>query len=488
MTMPENPLFLDSTERSKLWKRVIDEIESYTQSVDSLHVGPDLNLDRIHSRLRPLKFDVPMDPMEAIDLVVGGLRDHQIHTSSRRCFGLFVPASSTMGIVADALAAAYNPQLGAWGHCPIGCEVENHVIQALGERFGYQPGQIDGVFASGGTEANHTALLCALTTKFDSYMAEGAGTLHERPIVYTSIESHHSIAKAARLSGLGKASVRLLPVDDSQRMCFDALCNQVEKDVAHGHRPFFVTATAGTTAAGAVDPIPEILTLARKHDMWVHVDAAWGGAAVISPKLRPILAGIEQSDSITFDAHKWLSAPMGAGIFLTSHPDIMRRTFAVSADYMPKDAAGLDIVEPFNHSMQCSRRFIGLKVFLSLLVAGFDGYAQIIERQAEMGVLLKQQLVKNNWRIVNDTKLPVACFVDASGMCRDTASAPDDIVQYVVSSGKAWISSAKLVGKGMVIRACITNFRTDESDIRALMDILNEARTHVASLSASAVK
>jgi glutamate/tyrosine decarboxylase-like PLP-dependent enzyme len=488
MTMNDNPLFLDTAERSKLWKRVIDEIESYTRSVDSLHVGPDLNLEKIHARLRPLKFDNPMDPMAAIELVVGGLREHQIHTSSRRCFGLYVPASSTMGIVADALAAAYNPQLGAWGHCPIGCEVENHVIQALGERFGYPKGRIDGVFASGGTEANHTALLCALVSKFERFMSDGAGALSQRPIVYTSVESHHSIAKATRLSGLGKASVRLLPVDDSQKMCIDSLRDQIAKDIAHGHRPFFVTATAGTTAAGAVDPIPEIVKLARQHDMWVHVDAAWGGAAVLSPTLRPILSGIEQSDSITFDAHKWLSAPMGAGIFLTSHTDIMKKTFAVSADYMPKDADGLDIVEPFNHSMQCSRRFIGLKVFLSLLVAGFDGYAKIIQHQSDMGVLLKQHLAKNKWRIVNDTPLPVVCFVDDSGLCKHAPSASDDIVHFVVSSGKAWISSAKLTGKGMVIRACISNFRTDESDIIALMELLDQARRHVATLTAVATE
>src|SRR5207249_952234 len=143
------------------------------------------------------------------------------------------------------------------------------------------------------------------------------------------------------------------------------------------------------TSAGAIDPIPDLAGIAEREGLWYHVDAAWGGAAALLPELRPRLAGIERADSITFDALKWLSVPMGAGIFLTRHPSILERTFGTGTSYMPRDAAGLDVVDPYSHSMQWSRRFIGLKVYLSLLVAGWDGYAAAIRHQVAMGDRLR---------------------------------------------------------------------------------------------------
>ncbi len=206
--------------------------------------------------------------------------------------------------------------------------------------------------------------------------------------------------------------------------------------------------------------------------LWLHVDAAWGGAAALVPEMSPLLAGIERSRSITFDAHKWLSVPMGAGIFLTRDRTVMDRTFRVQTSYMPKEAAGLDIVDPHLHTMQWSRRFIGLKVFLSLLVAGWDGYAAAIRHQTEMGQLLRRRLAGAGWEIVNNTQLPVVCFVDPSG--------GDDrqkrIALSVVASGEAWISTTLLGGRRTVLRACITNFRTDSSDIEALLATLDRAR------------
>src|SRR5205085_9439575 len=152
-----------------------------------------------------------------------------------------------------------------------------------------------------------------------------------------------------------------------------------------GYLPFLVVATAGTTNAGVIDPLPQVAAVAHDHRLWYHVDAAWGGAAAFVPELRPLLAGIEEADSITFDAHKWLSVPMGAGLFLTRHPQALTRAFHTPTPYMPQEARHLDVVDPFDHSMQWSRRFIGLKVFLSLAVAGWEGYAFAIRHQTEMG-------------------------------------------------------------------------------------------------------
>jgi glutamate/tyrosine decarboxylase-like PLP-dependent enzyme len=231
-----------------------------------------------------------------------------------------------------------------------------------------------------------------------------------------------------------------------------------------------VIATAGTTNAAAVDPIVESGSVARREKLWFHVDAAWGGAAALAPSLSPLLAGMADADSITFDAHKWLSVPMGAGMLLTRHTDILTRTFSTQTAYMPQEAAGLDVVDPHLHSIQWSRRFTGLKVFLSLAVAGWEGYAAAVEHMTAMGHAMRKALAARNWEIVNRSELPVVCFLDQGG------ADPREIAMRVVASGEAWISTTLLRGKDLVLRACITNYRTSESDILALADSLDRAR------------
>jgi glutamate/tyrosine decarboxylase-like PLP-dependent enzyme len=186
--------------------------------------------------------------------------------------------------------------------------------------------------------------------------------------------------------------------------------------------------------------------------------------------VRPLLDGIEHSHSITFDAHKWLSVPMGAGIYLTRDPDILSRTFRTETAYMPREARGLDVVDPHLNSMQWSRRFTGAKLFLSLLAAGWDGYAGAIRHQTRMGVILRQLLASSGWRIENDSPLPVVCFSDPGG------ADPHAIAMKIVASGQAWISTTLLKQSKTVLRACITNFLTAEEDIEALVAALNAAR------------
>ena len=255
--------------------------------------------------------------------------------------------------------------------------------------------QADGVLTSGGAEANQTALLAALARRWPEVASCGLRGLKEEPVFYVSAEGHHSFLKAARAAGLGASSLREIEVTDDLRLDLDLLRAAIQRNLTNGHAPFLLVATAGTTGAGVIDPLPHIASLAREHGLWFHVDAAWGGAAALVPELHSVLDGIELADSITFDAHKWLSVSMGAGIFLTRHPDILSRCFATQTAYMPKESEGMQVVDPFAHSLQWSRRFIGLKIFLSLAVAGWDGYAAAIRHQTEMGELLRDRLIKD---------------------------------------------------------------------------------------------
>jgi glutamate/tyrosine decarboxylase-like PLP-dependent enzyme len=259
----------------------------------------------------------------------------------------------------------------------------------------------------------------------------------------------------------------------------EALATRIAQDRDQGFAPFMVVATSGTTNAGAIDPLPAIAEVAAREKLWLHVDAAWGGAAALVPELRSLLDGIERADSITFDAHKWLSVPMGAGIYLTRHTGILDRTFRTAATYMPREAAELDVVDPCMHSMQWSRRAIGLKVFLSLAVAGWEGYTTAIRHMVAMGALLREQLEASGWQVVNKTPLPLCCFVDGRHAEGRTAEYLHALTMQVVGSGKAWISTARLAGSVPVLRACITNYRTKAEDIAALIATLEEARSRL---------
>jgi glutamate/tyrosine decarboxylase-like PLP-dependent enzyme len=471
---------LDAETRAQLWRKLVDAIEAYATKLETGRVTPPLEPGKLRALLARFDFSAPVDALEALDFLVEGLWKFQTHTPHPRYYGLFNPAPTTMGIAGDALVAAFNPQLAAWSHSPLAIEIEQHLVRAFGARFGYDPAETDGTFASGGMEANHTAVLTALVQAFPEFSSRGVRALAAQPVLYVSAEAHHSLLKAARLCGLGTDAVHKIPVDDSLRMEPEMLASRIAQDRGQGLALFLVAATAGTTNAGAIDPLPAVAEVAAREKLWLHVDAAWGGAAALVPELRPLLDGIERADSITFDAHKWLSVPMGAGIYLTRHTGILDRTFRVGQTYMPREAAGLNVVDPFMHSIQWSRRAIGLKVFLSLAVAGWEGYATAIRHMVAMGALLREQLEASDWQVVNQTPLPLCCFVDQRHAEGRSAAYLHALAMKVVGSGKAWISTTRLAGSVPVLRACITNYRTKAEDIAALIEALEQARNQLS--------
>ncbi len=470
-------LLLPAPVRARLWKRIIAAIEDYARHVEHGRVTPELSPQKIRSLLEPFDFAESRDPVETADFLIRSLRQFQTHTPHPRYYGLFNPAPATMGIAADTIVAAFNPQLAAWSHSPLAIEIERHLIRAFGRRFGVK--DMDGTFCSGGAEANHTAVLTALAQAFPEFAARGLRAVTRQPVLYVSDEGHHSFHKAARLCGLGTDAVHEIPVDHNLRLNVRALANRIARDRKRGFAPFMAVATAGTTNAGVIDPIPQIADVAAREKLWLHVDAAWGGAAALVPEMRRLLRGVERADSIAFDAHKWLSVPMGAGIYMTPHAEILDRTFRVGAPYMPKEAAGMGVIDPCLRSIQWSRRAIGLKVFLSLAVAGWGGYADAIRHMVQVGNALRRELRASGWKIVNRTPLPLVCFVDGNHREGRSAEFLDRIALEVVRSGEAWISTTRISGHTPVLRACITNYRTSLADVRALARSLAKARQKV---------
>ena len=292
-------------------------------------------------------------------------------------------------------------------------------------------------------------------------------------MIYVTSESHHSFVKITRMTGFGTNALH--EVLTTPRHTFDVarLRERIRADVGAGHCPFMIVGTAGTTGGGVIDPLAALADVATESGAWLHVDAAWGGAAALVPRLRSALDGIERADSVTWDAHKWLSVPMGAGMFFCRHSDAVHRAFAVTTSYMPS-GAGEQTIDPYMTTVQWSRRAIGLKVFMSVAERGGDGLVEQIDHHARMGDLLQSKLINAGWMIVNDTPLPLVCFTHDD--IRDGRRTTSDILQAIYARGNVWISDVVLGGQERVLRACITSFRTDEQDLEVLINELELAR------------
>jgi aromatic-L-amino-acid/L-tryptophan decarboxylase len=232
-----------------------------------------------------------------------------------------------------------------------------------------------------------------------------------------------------------------------------------------------IVGTAGTTAGGAIDQLPQLAAAARREGLWFHVDAAWGGSAVVSPSLGVHLRGIELADSVTWDAHKWLSVPLGAGMFFCKHREPLKRMFDVETGYVPHGVEGED--DLYRVSIQWSRRHIGLKVFCTVAALGADGLCRMIEHQAAMGDVLRAKLAERGWIVVNDSVLPVVCFTHPR--VDDGACSAGALVRRVCDGGRTWISEVRLTSKAPALRACITSYRSTEADLEILTEELQRA-------------
>ena len=430
--------------------------------------GPVASTADIKARLAPLAsfdFDEPRQLEALLPWVLDQMEHGIVHVDHPRYFGLFNPAPTFPAQCADRITASFNPQLATAVTSPFPVAVEACVIRAIASRAGLPAGAA-GHFTSGGSEANYTALICGLTRANEGFTLRGARSFSGQPVFYTSQDAHLAWLKIAHQAGIGRDAVRLVATDGSGRMNPAALANEISHDIANGLAPIMIAATAGTTNAGMIDPLSDCAEIARRHGLWYHVDAAWGGALIVSNRLRGVLAGLEAADSVTIDAHKWFATTMGCGMFLTAHPAILSSAFQVVMTCMPSNLPDQD---PYITTAQWSRRFNGLRLFLALATAGWRGYAKHVERSVEWADLIRDRLTLTGWTHANRSSLAVVCLAPPPG-------APDarSIARKIVESGAAWISATEFEGSS-VIRACAVNSEATDHDIEILTDSLNEA-------------
>jgi aromatic-L-amino-acid decarboxylase len=453
-------------------RHVVAQLES---DIANGPIVPDVTPHEIRSYLGSrYDFTKPMALDDVTADVEEMMRTWQVQVTHPRYFGLFNPSVTLASVIADTLVAMYNPQLAAWRTSPAANEIERHTLAWLAGKFGL-PATTSATFTTGGAEANLSAVIVALTRAFPEYGEGGLRSLSASPTIYVTPEAHDSFNKIAHMTGIGRRALRTVATDRDLRMDLADLARRVAEDRRSGLAPLMVVGTAGTTAAGAIDPLPDLARFCRSEKLWLHVDAAWGGAAILSPRLRGHLAGIDAANSITCDAHKWFSVPMGAGMFFCRHPDAVAEAFRAQTAYMPGKAPG-PVVDPYTTSVQWSRRFIGLKLFLALARHGESEYVEMIEHQARMGDMLRESLEQAGWRIVNRTPLPLVCFT-RNGL------ATSRFLAALYERQIAWMSEVRLGSGPPVVRACVTSFRTNPSDIEWVVREMSQLALHESEVT-----
>lgn len=434
------------SELSIVPKKTVAEIKNYLESKDLWHG------ERIEN---------------TIDDILPWMQEGNIHVPHPGYFGLFNPATSFSAVVGDYLTALFNPQMAAYSHAHFSNEVEKLLIQFYLEKMNWSS-HATGHFTSGGSDANFTAVLCALTHHFPSYLTEGLSGIKAKPRFYISMLAHNSFDKIAKNSGLGTASVFKIPLNEDFSLNISALKSQIKIDRDNGYFPFLIVGTAGSTPIGSVDPLIELSEISKKEKMWLHVDAAWAGGAIISPVIANQLQGIELADSVTADAHKWLSVPMGAGMFFCKYPETVHKTFQTEALYMPSQ----NNHDPYQNSLLWSRRFIGLKVYMAFRVKGALNMAKEIEKQLYLADYLTQGLLKRGWKLPVNSALGVVVFTHE----KIERFFPDELAAFhkrIIENGNTWFSILKLKEKDY-FRACITSIHTEEQHIEQLFINLEE--------------
>lgn len=393
-----------------------------------------------------------------------------------RWLAYITSSPSPVGVLADLVTSALNPNLGLWRGGPAATAIELQSIDWLKEMLGY-PSEAEGVYSSGGQFANVLALT-VMRDRMAGWDVRAGGAAGGPPLrIYVSEELHYCHQQAAELLGLGRNAVQLVPTDDLYRMRVDTLAELIPDDRAAGYRPIGVVATAGTVGTGAVDPIAELRDLTRREDLWLHVDGAYGAFASLAANAPPELAGMAEADSIACDPHKWLYAPIDAGVTLVREPGHLERSFAFHATYLHHDRVSDARADLAELGPENSRRARGLKVWASLLAYGTEEYRSMIEYNIRVAAYLERMVEDTDGLVLAAPRgLSIVCWrVEPPGIEGNALEALQHrVIEELERRGIAMVSNARLKDGRTAIRACIVNFRTTEEDVATVAEMSAE--------------
>lgn len=450
----------------------VDFLASYFDSLESRPVVVPTTSRAIRERIDEPPPLAGADFSALLDTVRDVICRYNRHSAHPRMFGYVASPGTAVTAIGHMIAAALNINVTAWRSASSGTDLERLTIDWLKEMLGY-PATAGGLLLSGGSMANFAALAAARSAKAGAdVVRDGVAAVGRRMCVYVSEESHFSIAKAAGMLGLGESNVRAVKTDERLHIDLAELERLVAADRADGHLPFCVVANAGTTATGAVDPLAAVADFARRHDLWLHVDAAYGGFAVLAPSARQLLAGIEQADSIALDPHKWLYLPVGCGCVLYKDPAAARAAFAHGADYTR--TIGLENDEAFafwDYGPELTRPFRALDLWLLIKFAGTERLGQAIEDNIACAKYF-EELVKasDDFEMLAPVELSIFCFrYVPKGFAGDLDAFNERLLVQLQRAGSTYLSNARVRGR-FALRGCVLNYRTTRADMERVLD------------------
>ncbi len=448
---------------------VVDWIADYLENVRDYPVVPNVHPGELAARL-PAAGPEHGESMEVI------LRDFRelivpacTHWNHPRFHGYFSITGSPEGILAEALTAALNMNGMLWKTSPAATELEQVVLGWLRDWIGLPAASLGMILDTASVGAIHAIAAAREAADPDAHRRG-----HTRPLIlYASEQAHSSIEKAAIAAGIGQANVRKIAVDAEFRMRPECLEEEIHRDLGAGRHPFCVAATVGTTSVASIDPVPAIGGIAREHGLWLHVDAAYGGSAAVAPEFRHVLDGVDQADSVVVSPQKWLFTPMDLSVFYTLRPEILRRAFRLTPEYLRtgEDEKALNYMD---YCLPLGRRFRALKLWFLMRRLGRDGLSQVIRSHVAWARRFAGWLQQDGrFEVVAPVLLSLVCF-----RFKGTDEQNRRLLEQINRSGQAFLSHNVLNGR-FVIRYAIGNLRTTEADVEFVWNLTRDAAASV---------
>jgi glutamate/tyrosine decarboxylase-like PLP-dependent enzyme len=464
--MDTDPLGLSAQRMRQLGYRMVDFLVDQLGDPGSLPALRRASRDEMEARLhrpaplQPTSFEQILDQLAVDVLPYMSRGDHPGYFA-------FIPSCTTWpSALGDLVAVALNIYAGSWMESAGPSQVELTILDWFRQWIGY-PESAAGVLVSGGSAANMTALACAREAR--------VGPMNDRVVAYVSDQAHSSMARGGRVLGFRPDQVRVLPVDRRLRMRADALAAAIEADRRAGYVPLFVSAAAGSTNTGAVDPLPEIAAICRREDVWLHVDAAYGGFAALTERGKALLAGIDRADSVTLDPHKWLYQPFECGCLLVRDGGLLRSAFEITPDYLKDAEISQREINFSDLGIQLTRMSRALKLWVSLHYFGVDAYRQAIDRTLDLAAMAQERIEeRDEFELMMPATLSVVCFRRRFGGVQDEEELEwrnAELVRQLAESGTGLISSTRLHGR-YALRLCVLNHTSGPADVHRVLDWL----------------
>lgn len=452
-------LELSPEEMRRFGYRVVDLLTEHFARMSDGPVGAKANPETLRALFFGMPGDRAADPHELLTRLEQNVFPNNLHVDHPRFFAFVPGPNNFISAMADALASGFNIFNGTWLGGSAAAALELEVIGWFCRWCGF-PGAAGGLFVSGGSVANITGLLAARHA-----------VLHDRidgATVYLSDQTHSSVERALRIIGFAPEQMRKLPTDHEFRLPLEVVSEATAADRKAGFRPFCIIANAGTTNTGAIDPLSDLSGLCAKEQMWLHVDGAFGAAAVLSDRGRDALRGLELADSISLDPHKWLFQSFECGCVLVRDAALLKAAFQIMPDYLRDVHRASADVNFCDYGIQLTRSFRALKVWLSLQTFGLDAFRAAIDHGFELAEFAEEQLrARSGWEILSPARMATICFRFGQDDAIQTM-----LVEKMMQDGFALLTSTKL-RDAVALRLCTINPRTTRLDIEQTIDRLD---------------